>query len=201
MNDVPPSRPVAHHLQRSRTSAAVFQSPSRAEAVAVGHQPLHGDPRQLRQPVQVLERVGERPEAAVRRGTRAGPPRSAPRRAATRAARRPRRSSGASVVRVLVLVRRSASTSASGTAAHGLDELTDAVAVDRDAEPDLRLDLVALGDRDLAHVVAEARDPRAAAPRASRTRRAPRCRSARDDRGIAPVPDDRLARAAPSASP
>ena len=37
-----------------------------------------------------------------------------------------------------------------------LDQVVDAVRVDRDAETQLRLDLVALGDRDVAHVVAEA---------------------------------------------
>ena len=53
------------------------------------------------------------------------------------------------------------------------DELADAVAVRRETpKPELRLDLVALGDRDLAHVVAEPRRPKATAPRASRRRRA-----------------------------
>ena len=35
-----------------------------AEAVARGHQPLHGHPGQLHQPVQVFEGVGEGPETA-----------------------------------------------------------------------------------------------------------------------------------------
>jgi hypothetical protein len=38
-------------------------------------------------------------------------------------------------------------------------EVAHAVAVHRDAQPDLSLDLVALGDGDVAHVVAEASDP------------------------------------------
>src|SRR5262245_43930274 len=46
-----------------------------------------------------------------------------------------------------------------GNRLHGGCELAYAVAVDGDAEPQLQLDLVALGDRDLAHVVAEAGDP------------------------------------------
>ena len=40
----------------ARTSAQVFQSPSRAEAVAVGHQPLHREAGQLLQAVQILKR-------------------------------------------------------------------------------------------------------------------------------------------------
>ena len=36
-----------------------------AEAVAVGHQPLHGESGQLPQPAEVLEVGGERGEAAV----------------------------------------------------------------------------------------------------------------------------------------
>ncbi len=40
-------------------------------------------------------------------------------------------------------------------------EVAHAVAVDRHAETDLRLDLVALGVRDVAHVVAEPRHPEA----------------------------------------
>ena len=64
-------------------------------------------------------------------------------------------------------------------------EIADAVAVDREAERHLGRHLVAFGDRDLAHVVAEARELRALpvvprrAPRAPRRRRdpAPRGRS------------------------
>ena len=47
MNDVPPGKPGAITFS-TRTSAAVFQSPSAAEAVAVGHQPLDRDAGQLR---------------------------------------------------------------------------------------------------------------------------------------------------------
>jgi hypothetical protein len=39
-----------------------------------------------------------------------------------------------------------------------LDNVADAVAVDRQAEPDLRFHFVAFGDRDFAHVVAEPGD-------------------------------------------
>ena len=60
-----------------------------AEAEPVGHQPLHGDPGKLGETVEILERIGERAEAAVARGTRAGRPRSGlPRRAIRDATRR-----------------------------------------------------------------------------------------------------------------
>ena len=64
MNDVPPGSPVAMTL-RIRTSAAAFQSPFRTEAVAIRHQPLDADARQLLERAEVLERVGERAEAAL----------------------------------------------------------------------------------------------------------------------------------------
>ena len=53
----------------------------------------------------------------------------------------------------------SASTSRVGDRVDGGDQVVDAVGVDRDAEAQLRLDLVALGHRDVAHVVAEAGQP------------------------------------------
>ena len=46
MNDVPPGSPSPATL-RARSSSDVFQSPFAAEAVAVGHQPLHGKTGQL----------------------------------------------------------------------------------------------------------------------------------------------------------
>ena len=55
MNEVPPGRPAAMTFI-ARTSAHVFQSPSRAKAVAVGHQPLHREPGKLLQAVQILKR-------------------------------------------------------------------------------------------------------------------------------------------------
>ena len=70
--------------------------PFGAEAEPVRHQPLHGDPGKLGETVEVLERVGERAEAAVARGTRAAPPRSAPLRRATPRRAPARASSGAS---------------------------------------------------------------------------------------------------------
>ena len=75
----------------------------------------------------------------------------------------------------------------------GFDQLADAVAVDRDAEPDLGLDLVALGDGDSPHVVPEPDDAQppglvqaAGSPR-------PRADTVADGR-LAPVADDGLPR-------
>ena len=75
-----------------------------------------------------------------------------------------------------------------------LDEVGDAVAVDREAEPGLRLDLVAVGDRDLAHVVAEPRDPEPVRLVPARRRPRPPAEPRRDLR-VLPVADDRLAAA------
>ena len=100
--------------------------------------------------------MNARKPPASRNAAQAGlDPRRVAQRLASRAAGAQRRSE---LVRRPRTQRRSASTSASETAATASREVADAVAVDRDAQPDLRLDLVALGDRDLAHVVAEAGD-------------------------------------------
>ena len=72
MNDVPPRQPAAIALS-VRTSTDGLPVALAAEAVAVGHQPLHGEARQLAQPAEVLEVRGERPEAARRRGTSRSP--------------------------------------------------------------------------------------------------------------------------------
>ena len=72
----------------------------------------------------------------------------------------------------------------------GRDEVADAIAVDPDAELDLGLDLVALGDRDLAHVVAEAGEPEP--PELVDTAGGPGpAGDAVDDLRIPPVADDR----------
>ena len=145
---------------------------------------------------EVLERVGERAEAAVleerpQAGLDPRPPSAARRGDRRRGAaagrrRRPPRTR-----------RRGPSTVASSTAGDPLDELADAVAVDREAEPRLGLDLVALGDRDVAHVVAEPGDLEAV--RLVPAGRGPRPRpEPRGDGRVLPVADDRLA-AAPQA--
>ncbi len=82
-----------------------------------------------------------------------------------------------------------------GDRVHGLDQVAHAVAVDGPAQLDLGLDLVALGDRDLAHVVAEAGDLEAAAVGEGGGRAHPAGELLEDGRGL-PVADHDLARQA-----
>ena len=72
------------------------------------------------------------------------------------------------------------------------DEVADAEGVDAEPEPPLGLDLVALGDRDVAHVVAEAGDP-ARLPVALRARGPRPGADALLDLGVGPVADHDLA--------
>ena len=148
---------VAQHLedpdQRGRLPVALGP-----EAVAVGHQPLDADaraaaagaPRSSNVSVNAPNAavVEERPEARLDAGGAAQ--RGVPVAAGPQAGGRRRRPSRRR--------RRVRSTSASGTASTRATRSAIAVAVDREAEPRLRLDLVALGHGDLAHVVAEAGD-------------------------------------------
>ena len=154
----PARQAVAHHLEDPHERGGLPVALG-AEAVAVGHQPLDADARQLLERAEVLERVGERAEAAVleerpqagldpRGRPQLGVPVAGP---AQRQARRRTRSSYCVDEPVDGRVRRPRPTR-SGEVAH-------AVAVDREPEPRLGLDLVAFGDRDLAHVVAEPGDP------------------------------------------
>ena len=64
MNDVPPGLSGRHRLERvdERCRLPVALA---AEPVAVGHQPLHGETRQLTQTAEVLEVRRERAVAAV----------------------------------------------------------------------------------------------------------------------------------------
>ena len=55
-----PAQPRGHHFHRPHQRGG-FPIALRAEAIAVGHEPLHGDAGQLGQPVQILECVGETP--------------------------------------------------------------------------------------------------------------------------------------------
>ena len=64
MKEVPPGKPGGHDLHRPHQRGGLPVAFG-AEAVAVGHQPLHGQAGQLLQAVQVLEGVGEGLEAAV----------------------------------------------------------------------------------------------------------------------------------------
>jgi hypothetical protein len=127
-----------------------------AETVAVGHQPLRRDPRKLLEPMQVLEGVGEAVEAALleegaesqldpRRVTQGLVPRAILFEA------------GHHLIRCRILGAERIDLRIGGGVDVG-DEVAESVAVHRVAQPQLRLDLVALGDGDLAHVVAEAGD-------------------------------------------
>ena len=163
-----------------------------AEAVAVGHQPLHGQAGQLAQAAEVLEVGGERAEAAgveegaqarARSRRRSAATRAVPRRAAARARRRRGPAYSAT----------SASMSGVGRGVDGGDQVVDAPGVDLDPEDGLGLGLVALGDGDVAHVVAEPgqlQDRVAAHPAAARAQVPTRA----VHRRVGDVPGDRLAR-------
>ena len=148
-------QPVGHRLDRAQQDRGLPVALA-AEAVAVGHQPLHGDAGQLAQAAEVLEVGGEGAEAAVgEEGPQAGldPGRLAQRVVPVAAATQLRDH----VVGLLVLGRQLGDP----LVLHGVDhrdQVVDAPGVHRDAEADLGLHLVALGHRDVAHVVAEAGD-------------------------------------------
>ena len=154
---------------RMRTSAAAFQSSFRAEAVAVAHHPLDRDARQLVERAEILERVREGGEAAgVEERPKTG---LDPRGRAQLGVARP---VGAERRRDVVVLGVGLDEAVDIGLRHALDhpdEIVDAEAVDREAEPGLRLDLVAFGDGDLAHVVAEPGDLELHARRASPGRR------------------------------
>ncbi len=182
MKLAPPGKTGAHHLQGPHQGRRLPVALG-AEAVAVGHQALHGKAGKLveagrsskvsvKAPKPPASRKPRRPSldaaphhagprGAAHRGAVRAPDRKAPR---TRRARR--------------------STSASGTAPDCRASSPTPVAVHREAQAHLGLHLVALGDGHVAHVVAEAGHPQvlpvvpgAGRPRPTR-RSAPRtCRS------------------------
>ncbi len=130
--------------------------PLGAEAVALGHEPLHGEAGELAEAAEVLEARREGAEAALlEEGAkaeldgRAVAERLVPLPAAPQL--------GLDVVEGLVLVDQRVDLRV-GRCVHARDEVVDAPGVDRDAELELGLRLVALGDRHVAHVVAEAGD-------------------------------------------
>ena len=146
-----------HHLQHPQQRRGLPVALA-AEAVAVGHQPLHGQAGQLPQPAEVLEVRRERGEAAARRGSREGRPRSGRAYAQRLVPLAAGPQLGDDVVGVVVLGDQRVDLLV-GDRVDGRDQVVHAVGVDREAEPQLGLDLVALGDRDVAHVVAEAGQP------------------------------------------
>ena len=185
MNEVPPGRPGGHHLEQSHQGRGLPVTLA-AEAVAVGHQSLDGQARQLGQVAEVLERVRE---GAIAAELQPGPQpdldaRGLPERGMTSAARSqlrhhvvPLQAVGDDGIHVRIR--------------GGLDrshQVIDAVAIDRDAEPDLDLGLVALRDRDLAHVVAEPADLEPARLGGAGRRACPLARDARSPRDPASDP-------------
>ena len=174
----------------ARTSAAVFQSPSRGETVAVRHQPLRRDAGQLGQTVQILKRRGEALEIPARQ--KCAQPDFDARGFADRFVSLAAffQIAGDFVGRFVFLAQR----------VHflfrgfvdELDQIADAVAVDGVTEFHLRGNLVAFGHGHFAHVVAEAAELRGL-PVGPRRRRA-RPRAELFLRGLfLPEPDDHLA--------
>ena len=164
---MPPGRPCRHHLhgphQRGRLPVAFG-----AEAVAVGHEPLHGQPGQLRQPVQVLEGVGEgletaaieeTPQAQLDAGRVAQRLRVAARRGAA---------PGPCVYCWSYWADEAVDVGVATASMMRRSQLAHAVAVDFHAQADLGLDLVAFGHGHLPHVVAQPGDFQGGAVRASR---------------------------------
>ena len=133
---------AAHHLrdpdERGRLPVALG-----AEAVAVRHQPLRGDARQLSEAVEILEGVGEGPEPArVEEAAQTGlDPGGVAQGLAAVASLAER---GREVVLLLVRRHELIHLRVGDRPRPPLRAASDAVAVDGHAQPDLRLDLVAL---------------------------------------------------------
>ena len=184
--------PLGDHLQRPQhhRRLPVALGP---EAEAVGHQALHGQTGQLAQPAEILEVGRERLQPApLEERTQAeldARPVAQGLVALTALAQL-----GDDVVGVLVLGDEGVDVRVGGGVDRG-DQIVDAPRVDGDPEAQLGLDLVALGHRDLAHVVAEAGElERAELGQAGRRAR-PRG-DAGGDRRVGHVAGDRLARRA-----
>ena len=147
-----------------------------AEAVAVGHQPLHGEARQLTEATEILEVRRERAVAAVVEEL-AQPSLDAAGIAQRLGSFTARSQLGSDVVGVQAgsddLV-----DGGVGYFVDARDEVVHPVRVHRDAEAMLRLDLVTFGDGDVAHVVAEAHEAQVA--QRSRARSPPRSTSSPD---------------------
>ena len=146
-------QPVRHDLQCPEQQRGLPVALA-AEAVAVGHQALHRQPGQLAQTTEVLEIRGERAEAAV--GEEHPKPgfdaRAVAQRVMSLAAQQEFRGNG---VGVEVFADQFVDGRLGNVIDHG-DEVVDGVGVDRCAEVQFGVDLVAFGDRDTAHVVTEA---------------------------------------------
>ena len=189
MNDVPPGT-LSPATLSTRTQRRGLPVALAGEAVAVGHEPLHGHAGQLPQRGEVLE---VRRERAAARGLEH--PAQAeldgggvPQRVVALA---PAAQLGDHVVEVLVLGDQRVDVGVRAVV-DGVGQVGDGVAVDGDAPAPLRLGPVPLGHGDVAHGVAEAGQPQ-------RAGLGPRARRARPDAdallhpGVAHVPGDGLA--------
>ena len=149
MKDVPPGKAAGHHLRRADEGRGlpVALGP---EPVPVGHQALDGEAGKLGEAVEVLERRGEGGEAALpQEGPHPGLDPGLLAQVGLLRVARP------DLVGLAVLREERVHLGVRHLVDHR-DEVADPVAVDRVAELPLRRHLVALGDRHLAHVVAEA---------------------------------------------
>ena len=148
---------LGHHLHRPHQRGGLPVAFA-GKAIAIGHQPLRREAGQLLEPVQILERVGERLEAALfEKGAQPKlDPRAIEQRLVALAAL-----AQFGGHRVLRLVLRGEFRRRGGRHFVDLgDEIADAIAIGRKAEGHLGRHFVALGHRHLAHVVAEAADLR-----------------------------------------
>ncbi len=162
-----------------------------AEAEALRHQPLDREPRELTQRAEVLEVGRERRRAEVAEEpeerellTRAVAQRLVPFAVLAQL--------GSDVVEVLVLGDERVDVLLRHVG-DGRDEVVDPPGVHRDAEPELGLGLVALGHRDVAHVVTETRELELVGRRPARSRTHPGSDGCRHG-GVRHVADNRLAR-------
>ena len=186
---MPPGLVGAHGLDRVQHHRGLPVALA-AEAVTLGHQPLHRQPGKLAEATQILEVRGEGAEATLgEEGAQPGlDPGAVTQRLMSITAGRQFRHH---LVELGVLLHQLVDFGV-GDVIHRRDKIIDAVGVHRDPEAHLGIDLVALGDRHIAHVVAEPRKlqppdcGRARAPPAARRRCArPRRVGDMPDHGLA----------------
>ena len=144
---------VTDHLERAQHHRGLPVALG-AEPVAIGHESLDGEAGELAETAEVLEVGGERAEpAGLEERTQSE---LDARSVAQRFVSVPASAQfGSDVVGRLVLADEIVDVAVAG-GVDAEDEVVDAERVDGYAELDLRLDLVPFGDRDVAHVVAEA---------------------------------------------
>ena len=182
-------QPLRHHLQRAQQRGRLPVALG-AESIASRHQTLRGQARQLRQAVQIFECCGESGEVAFLQELRQ--PELDPRRLAHRIMPI---ATGAQVraheVSRLVFRRQRVNLGIADLIYHR-GQVAHTIAVHLVAELRLGRHLVAFSDRDIAHIVAEARHLHALRFRPCGRRPRPNA-DLRLRQLIAPMPHDRLA--------